>query len=372
MTSRTTLTAAAAAVLLACALPPTRTAAQVELTDEAPSYIEMSPEELRAIVGRMQRLRVQRARQYAYLDAQRRARAGSAAAAAPVASGVAPSSPASAAAPVYAAPAAPSDPAHYRQLEGEIASLTTEMRLLREEMQRGLRQNPVTVPSEPTAATRPYAYDYDAGERDRALRDLRDEYERALREERDRSRYLERDLADARRDGAYRLDRGAGPVVNALTPAVAPAPLTAGAVERGRDTVIVERAGERVIIRDTIRDTRLVTRTLTEDRVDLAAALFAHNSTVIDPAAELQIKQAVEAYRREPSAALLLRGFASKTGRLGYNQDLSRRRAEAVRDRLTAQGVPLDHIRIIANGVDPVDDLPMARRVEIQLVRRPG
>ena len=380
------LTRLSAALLIACALSPSLATAQVEIVDDGETYIEMTPEELRDLVGKMQRLRAQRARQYAYLRARQEQREGQAPTTLPTVRQ-----------PAYVAPRTSAPTTSYDprvpQLEREMADLATEMRLLREEMQRGLRQNPAPT----TYATDQRRSYTDDSARDRELRDLRDRYERELREERDERRRLERELADARRDGAaYRrdLDRDR----NTFTPAVVPVPVPSDdngardrellarqdslnralaalraemAAARGRDTVIIERAPDRIVVRDTVRDTRVVTRTLAEERIDLAAVLFANNSSAINRAAELQIAQAIEAYRREPSETVILRGFASRTGNVEYNQALSQRRAEAVRDRLHAQGVPLDHIRIIANGVDPGDNLAEARRVEIQLLRRP-
>ena len=384
MTARTTLPTLA--LVLVAAVLPGRATAQVEIVEDGETYIEMTPEELRSLVGKMQRLRAQRAQQYAYLRSRQ-----SAGTTAPQTA--------------YTTPGSSAGDARLRQLENEIVGLSSEMRLMREEMQRGLRQNPTQTADAQRSLDERRAYDdqrraYD--DRDREIRALREQYDRELRDERERNRRLERELADARRDVDYRRDYDRDLSRGLVTPAPAPAPTYVPvpmgdngardrellarqdslnralallraelASSRGRDTVVIERAGERIVVRDTVRDTRVVTRTLAEERVDLAAVLFANNSAAINRAAEIQIAQAVEAYRREPSETILLRGFASRTGNVEYNQALSQRRAEAVRDRLAAQGVPLDHIRIIANGVDPGDNLAEARRVEIQLLRRP-
>ena len=360
--------------------------AQVEITssDTGEAYVEMTPEELRSLVGKVQRLRVQRAKQYAYLRQQREA-AGEA----PVASTRA------------GAPA--SDP-RIGELDRDIDELSRQIALMREDMrQSALRQNAVVTPR---VAEAPPAYrerdvrdldarrDYDRryadrlddtdfrlrddrARYDRDLRDERDRYDRDLRDERDRYRRLERDYDDLRRART-----------SAPAPAPAPAPnynygspglgfnsrlgAAPGTTYTVRDTVYVNREGERVVVRDTVVevDTRVITRDVSDERVDLAAVLFAHNSTVITPAARLQIAQAVEAYRRQPTSQLLLRGFASKVGDVLYNQGLSTRRAESVRDQLVAAGVPATQIRMIGNGEDPTDNLASGRRVEIQLLPR--
>ena len=369
-------------VSLACALSFATASAQVEITssDTGEAYVEMTPEELRSLVGKVQRLRIQRAKQYAYLREQR------------AAAGLPPDARASSAAPV-------SDP-RIGQLDRDIDELSRQIALMRQDMQRGaFRQNTVTPrdtvyrdvqPAYRPEARRDYAerrdYDRAYAERrldndlrlrddraryDRELRDERDRYDRDLRDERDRYRRLERDYDELRRGRT----NTPPPSYNYASPGLGfnsrlgAAPGTTYTV---RDTVYVNREGERVVVRDTVVevDTRVITRDVSDERVDLAAVLFAHNSTVITPAARLQIAQAVEAYRRQPTSQLLLRGFASKVGDVLYNQGLSTRRAESVRDQLVAAGVPATQIRMIGNGEDPTDNLASGRRVEIQLLPR--
>ena len=345
---------------------------EIEIVSSSPdeAYVEMTPEELRSLVGRVQRLRVQRAKQYAYLRAQREGLADVPA-------------PASNTAALRVAPAA-GDDARLREIDRDIDALTQQIALMRRDIAQGaFRQNTVATPSyrEPDYRERDRRDDFRRDEDyrvtdrrddvDLRLRDERARADRDLADERERYRRLEREydeLRRARNDAPSTVGRGLGYANPGL--GYNGYPRSAGPGYTVRDTVYVDRTGERVVVRDTIRDTRVVTRDISDDRVDLAAVLFAHNSTLITPAAELQLREAVEAYRRQPSSTLLLRGFASRVGDLMYNQRLSSRRAEAVRDYLTNRGVPASQIRMIANGEDPTDHLASGRRVEIQLLPR--
>lgn len=384
--------AAVALVTLACTAR-----AQVRISSGASeeAYVEMTTEEFRNLVGKVQRLRVQRAKQYAYLRTQ-----GEAGADAGLQESLRPPS---------VVPGERALDPKIAALDRDIQDLTREIALMRAEVTRvAFRQNDDGSAPAAQRLTSDYRSELNDSrrredqarrERDRRvgnerladrrsevdyrLRDERARYELDLRDERERYRRLERELEDLRRDRAADLrlsvddaqsrkrglaydftPRGSGFGLNNYAPA-------GGGTVVVRDTVIVNREGERIVVRDTIRDTRVITREVVEPRVDLAAVLFAHNSTAITAAAAIQIDEAVSAYRRQPESQLLLRGFASRDGNARYNQDLSTRRAEAVRDRLVAAGIPTDHIRLIGNGEDPTDKLSSGRRVEIQQLLTP-
>lgn len=376
----------------------TTLSAQIEITQDDGSYIEMTPEEFTSLVGKMQRLRAERIRQ---VNTVRQQRAMQTAQAQPPQQFYSALPQPQASPNVYVT--SPNVQAERLQaLERQTAMLAEEIRLLREQL-----ANAAPVPAQTYAAPQPAvaaapqpASDPDQrrlNQLDRERQRDRDRYNDELRREQDRIRDLQRQIADL-----DRRDRDRGRDYRVGVPAVVPvpaAPARADTVRIGsdidaellrqqdslnralmalreemsrrpqRDTVVVERAP--TIIRDTVRSTSVVTRTLVEDRIDLAAVLFANNSTALNAQAELQIREAVEAYRREPDASILLRGFASKTGNFEYNQTLSTRRATAVRDRLNALGVPPSQIRVIGNGIDPGTNLAEARRVEIQLLRKP-
>ncbi len=388
--------------------------AQIEFAQED-GYVEMTAEEFRSLIGKMQRLRAQRAQQVQAMQQQEQRYAATQ------------RTPQPQYRPQYQPPqtlivpqgGSSVDNGRLAELERQTAMLAEEIRLLRQDLYA--RSAPRAGAVEPTRIdtvrvaqvqprpTEPYrqvpptnTYDTDARTRyERQLDDERRRYDRDLRDERDRIRDLEREIASLRgRD----YDRGRDTRV--VAPSVIPVPTNnyrpdtvvrnvpgvtaaelmlmrqqdslANALARlraemarqpTRDTMYLDRP---MVVRDTIRKTDVVTKTVVEDRVDLAAVLFAHDSSVLDATAENQIQSAVQAYRREADATLLLRGFASRTGSVDYNQALSTRRALAVRDRLTAAGVPADHIRVIGNGIDPGTDLAEARRVEIQLLRKPN
>ena len=74
-----------------------------------------------------------------------------------------------------------------------------------------------------------------------------------------------------------------------------------------------------------------------------------------------------------PDIRLHLAGFADERGEAGYNQALSERRAQHVRDLLTGHGVPGDRITIVARGESVAadqspDSYAMERRVSMTLL----
>ncbi len=65
---------------------------------------------------------------------------------------------------------------------------------------------------------------------------------------------------------------------------------------------------------------------------------------------------------------ITLQGYASEEGDAGHNLELSRQRAEVVRDLLVAAGTPAGRITIEAYGADQsFDELELNRRVEVEL-----
>ena len=427
-----------AAVISATTAPLT---AQIELSQGDGSYVEMTADEFKQLIGKMQRLRTQRAQQVQYLrqqqyNAQLAPSTSPGPTQAPVAYAPQPNAPAPRSTNNY-------DDARLRQLERQTSALAEEIRLLREQLYYRSPQNQAYVPPAPITQTQPGAYTQtqpatysqtqpdtldrrairteqlrttattattnatdDTRRLERQLDDERRRYDRELQNERERTRELEREIASLRgRDYDRSYDRTRDRDIRITTPAVVPVPAGRDRVdtvtrtirvgsnadsllllqqdsltralaalqakldrEPIRDTVRIDRP---TVIRDTVRKTDVVTRTVTEDRVDLAAVLFANNSSALNATAENQIQRAWEAYRRESDATVLLRGFASQTGSVAYNQELSTKRAMAIRERLMTLGIPADHIRVIGNGIDPGDNLSQARRVEVQLLREP-
>jgi outer membrane protein OmpA-like peptidoglycan-associated protein len=80
------------------------------------------------------------------------------------------------------------------------------------------------------------------------------------------------------------------------------------------------------------------------------------------------LNRVAEAARNNPGAAVLISGFHDATGNAEHNADLAKRRAQAVRHALEANGVPaaqlqLDKPQQTLGGGDPRE----ARRVEIRV-----
>jgi hypothetical protein len=94
----------------------------------------------------------------------------------------------------------------------------------------------------------------------------------------------------------------------------------------------------------------------------------------ISPVAMNTIRQAADAYRTTGSSSITATGHTDTSGPASYNRALSLRRANAVRDALTQQGVPATAISVVGRGEDdllvPTPDgvrEPQNRRVVIQL-----
>jgi hypothetical protein len=106
--------------------------------------------------------------------------------------------------------------------------------------------------------------------------------------------------------------------------------------------------------------------------------LFALDDATLNSEAQATIAAAAQEFRNTGSAKLSLRGHTDTSGNAAYNQALSERREQAVRDELTRQGVPADAISGVAVGeADPA--VPTGdgvreeqnRRVEIGLEAPP-
>jgi outer membrane protein OmpA-like peptidoglycan-associated protein len=100
--------------------------------------------------------------------------------------------------------------------------------------------------------------------------------------------------------------------------------------------------------------------------------LFATGKSALMPGAHQKLDQVVDMLEDEPDRHVVIEGYTDATGSDAKNQVLSRRRAQSVKDYLTANGVPAD--RVSARGMGsshPVasNDSPEGRannrRVEI-------
>lgn len=87
------------------------------------------------------------------------------------------------------------------------------------------------------------------------------------------------------------------------------------------------------------------------------------------PADALAVLAAMaDAARANPASAVLISGFHDATGNPEHNAELAKRRAQAVRHALEANGVPPERLQLAkpqqtAGGSDPKE----ARRVELRL-----
>jgi outer membrane protein OmpA-like peptidoglycan-associated protein len=112
-----------------------------------------------------------------------------------------------------------------------------------------------------------------------------------------------------------------------------------------------------------------------EIKIDLSAdVLFDFDKAELKPAAEQQLNHLLTVVKSKPSAAVAIEGHTDVRGDAAYNQELSQRRAEAVRAWLVAHGAAGD--RLTASGAgearpvrtgDTESDHQANRRVEIRI-----
>lgn len=139
------------------------------------------------------------------------------------------------------------------------------------------------------------------------------------------------------------------PPVAATPPAPAPAAAVAAAV-----AVVAAPAPKVVVISDVN---------------------FEFNKATLTPRAEKILDETANILLSKPNATYQVNGYADNQGTAAYNQGLSERRANAVRDYQISRGVPAS--QLVARGLgesDPVatnttrDGRAQNRRVEMRLV----
>ncbi len=137
-----------------------------------------------------------------------------------------------------------------------------------------------------------------------------------------------------------------------------------------RDTVVVER-----LVRDTVVITQLVEKPIVGRPMVLPGLFFEFNKAVLLPEAEALLGYVAEWLRQNPEVIVEVRGHTDSIGTEEGNMQLSRMRAEAVRDYLIARGVEPQRITAIGLGrSQPVDtnDTPTgrARNRRVELIFR--
>ncbi|YCO05126.1 OmpA family protein [Vibrio sp. VNB-15] len=78
--------------------------------------------------------------------------------------------------------------------------------------------------------------------------------------------------------------------------------------------------------------------------------LFANDSDEIDPVFRRQVRELSDFLKEYPSTSIELQGYASKVGGASHNLDLSKRRANNVRDVLLRYGIDANRVRIVGFG----------------------
>lgn len=101
---------------------------------------------------------------------------------------------------------------------------------------------------------------------------------------------------------------------------------------------------------------------------------FDHNSAIVRPGLYNEIDRVANVLNQYPQTLIRVEGHTDSTGSEAYNLDLSRRRAEAVRDLLVQRNVSSSRIQVVGYGeANPVASneteagRQMNRRVELKI-----
>ena len=78
--------------------------------------------------------------------------------------------------------------------------------------------------------------------------------------------------------------------------------------------------------------------------------LFDTGSATLKPGANLQLNRLADYMRDSPKTRIIVEGYTDNRGSVGYNQQLSEERAQAVATTLTTQGIAPDRVQIIGRG----------------------
>jgi outer membrane protein OmpA-like peptidoglycan-associated protein len=100
--------------------------------------------------------------------------------------------------------------------------------------------------------------------------------------------------------------------------------------------------------------------------------LFRTDEDVLSDSTGLKVQQLAQSLTRNTDVLIRLDGYADERGDEQYNQQLSARRVEYVRDMLVTAGIPASRITVSAHGESPaaeqnVDSFALERRVSLTL-----
>jgi outer membrane protein OmpA-like peptidoglycan-associated protein len=153
-------------------------------------------------------------------------------------------------------------------------------------------------------------------------------------------------------------------------------------VEGATDTMVIIKETIREVAPEVVNDTVLVEREreiVRTDTLQLEATepisfptiFFDNNSSQLNAAHRNLIATAVNQLRGKTNYNLRLTGFASPSGNATANQQLSAKRADAVRQGFENAGMDADRIVIVPGGIDfKPSNAAAARRVEVQAFPR--
>ncbi|MBS3804470.1 MAG: OmpA family protein [Oleiphilaceae bacterium] len=157
------------------------------------------------------------------------------------------------------------------------------------------------------------------------------------------------------------------------------------AEERRRELEFQRRSGEAEQARRETEELRRQMEELQAEQTDrgmvltLGDVLFDLNQAELKPAGEQTIERLAEFMSEYENRRVRVEGYTDSTGDESYNQRLSERRAESVRDALVARGISRDRIETKGFGEEfPVasNDTPAGRqqnrRVEIVISDQEG
>ncbi|MEM0385219.1 MAG: OmpA family protein [Nitrososphaeria archaeon] len=112
-----------------------------------------------------------------------------------------------------------------------------------------------------------------------------------------------------------------------------------------------------------------------EGRARVYGILFVLDSAVIRPESRPVLEEMVSLLRSEPGWKLMIEGHTDSTGTAAYNQNLSEKRAAAVKDYLTAAGIPAERLQTVGYGAtrpvaDNATEAGRAQNRRVELVKQ--